>query len=394
MSNKAKWNYTGVVISDIHFGAIDAEQLKEELMEEFIYHLSGMNKIDFIIIDGDYFDHKLYMNESSSRYAIEIMDEIVEIAMRDNSPIRIVYGTESHEVSQYNIFSVYENNPDLDFKVIRTVQEEELLKDLNVLYIPEEFVYDKKEYYKDYFNNDDKYDYIFGHGVINEVMTQASRNLSKKDTNRKKVPVFTTSELSKICKGQVYFGHYHINTNIDDKIFYVGSFTRWQHGEEEEKGFYELECDVKSEKYSNKFIINTLAKKYCTRTFSYTDMNIDTQEELYKMLNTTEKLCEINDIENVRYIFNIPEDHPNPEFLIKVLNERYKFNDKVKLQITNGYVDKQRKINKEKLNESLSEYPMIFDKSYPLEDKLVYFIKKKWDRDIDTEKVKKYLYDE
>ena len=120
-------------------------------------------------------------------------------------------------------------------------------------------------------------------------------------------------------------------------------------------------------------------------------MNIDTQEELYKMLNTTEKLCEINDIENVRYIFNIPEDHPNPEFLIKVLNERYKFNDKVKLQITNGYVDKQRKINKEKLNESLSEYPMIFDKSYPLEDKLVYFIKKKWDRDIDTEKVKKYL---
>ena len=78
MSNKAKWNYTGVVISDIHFGAIDAEQLKEELMEEFIYHLSRMNKIDFIIIDGDYFDHKLYMNESSSRYAIEIMDEIVE----------------------------------------------------------------------------------------------------------------------------------------------------------------------------------------------------------------------------------------------------------------------------------------------------------------------------
>ena len=37
---------------------------------------------------------------------------------------------------------------------------------------------------------------------------------------------------------------------------------------------------------------------------------------------------------------------------------------------------------------------MIFDKSYPLEDKLVYFIKKKWDRDIDTEKVKKYLYDQ
>ena len=36
---------------------------------------------------------------------------------------------------------------------------------------------------------------------------------------------------------------------------------------------------------------------------------------------------------------------------------------------------------------------MIFDKSAKLEDKIVYFIKKKYDKDISVENTKKYLYE-
>lgn len=384
--------YDGVIISDIHFGVIDSIQLKKELTEVFLYYLENMEKIDFIVITGDYFDHKLYVNDTTSNYALSFMNKLIEISKVYNCPIRIVYGTESHEVNQYNIFSIYENNPEIDFKIIRTVSEEELLKGMKVLYLPEEFIYNKKEYYKDFFNKKDEYDYVFGHGVIQEVMTNAVRNSKEKDSNRKKVPYFTTMELDKICKGQVYFGHYHVNTNIQDKIFYVGSYTRFCHGEEEPKGFYHITCDIDKKKYKQKFIENYLAKKYITYTYGYTDSILNNQDDMIKELDKLDKLNELNENDYVRYIFNIPENHPNPEFVTNVLNERYKYNENVKLKITNGYVEKKKKINKEKLHDALSEYPMIFDKSFSLEDKVVYFIKKKMDKDISIENAKKHLY--
>lgn len=386
--------YNGVTISDIHFGATDSSILLKELSEYFLSYLNRIKKIDFIIITGDYFDHKLYLKEKSSNDALSFMDKIVNISRDNKCPIRLIYGTESHEVDQYKIFSIYEKDDSIDFKIIYKVEEEELLKDLNILYVPEEYVYSKKEYYKYFLSNKDKYDYVFGHGIIQEVMTEASRNSSTKDSSRKKVPVFTTSELINICKGQIYFGHYHINTNIMDKIFYVGSFTRWCYGEEKPKGFYCIKCDTKKREYEQTFIENELAKKFITYTYGYDSSAITSEDLLVEELNKKDKYTEIVNGNNIRYIFNIPENHPNPNFIINVLNERYKFNNNVKVQLSNGYVEKKRKINKTKLNKVMEDYPMIFDKSYKIEDKIVYFIKKKYEYEIDVDIVKKYLFEE
>ena len=387
--------YNGIIISDIHFGVIDSIQLKKELNDVFIYYLTTMKKIDFIVITGDYFDHKIYLNDRISDYAISFMDKIVKIACEHSCPIRIVYGTESHEVNQYNIFNIYENDPKIDFKVIYTAQEEELIQGVNVLYLPEEYIYSKSDYYSKYFKNKDKYDYVFGHGIIQEVMTNACKHIdTKKESKRKKVPIFKSSELAEICKGQVYFGHYHVNTNIADKIFYVGSFTRWMHGEIEEKGFYHTVYDKSKSKYSQKFIENYLAKKYITYVYGYDNDVMNSEEKLIYELNKRDKLIESEDADYVRYVFNIPENHPNPEFVMNVLNERYRFNNNIKFQITNGYVEKKRRINKEKLNEVLESYPMIFDKSVHIEDKIVYFIKRKYEADISIDTVKKILHED
>ena len=385
--------YNGIILSDVHFGAFDPYILKQELENVFIEYLNSMKSIDFIIIDGDYFDHKIYLNDRTSDYALSIMDKIVYYAKIHHCPIRIIYGTESHEVNQYNIFAVYENDYNLDFKIIYTVTEEKLLPDLDVLYIPEEYMYSKSEFYKEYFKNEKKYNYIFGHGVINEVMTMIKRNREEqKEKNQKKVPRFSTAELLKMCKGQVYFGHYHINTNINDKIFYVGSYSRWCFGEEQPKGFYHIQYDTKKEKYSQEFIENTLVKKYTTYTYGYNSAIMESEEKLLQELNQRDKETEYKCSDYVRYVFNIPENHPNPESIINLLNERYKFNDSVKIQVVNGYVEKKKKINKEKLNNVLNEFPMIFDKSVKIEDKIVYFIKKRKNKDIPLEHVKEYLY--
>ena len=383
--------YNGIVISDIHFGVIDPDQLRNELVKSFIYYLENMKKIDFIVITGDYFDHKIYVNDRTSDYALSFMNTLVRIAKAHHCPIRIIYGTESHEVNQYNIFSIYEKDDDIDFKVIYTVQEEELLKDLHVLYLPEEYMYNKKEYYKEYFDNKGKYNYVFGHGIIQEVMTYVTRQ-SNKESTRKKVPHFTTAELDSICKGQVYFGHYHINTSIQDKIFYVGSFSRWIHGEMEPKGFYHITCDLDKEKYKQKFIENTFCKKYITYSYSYSAKAMESEEELLKELDKKDKLIEYENVDNVKFIFNIPENHPNPEFIINILHERYRLQDNIKVDVTNGYVEKKKRINKEKLNDVMLEYAIVFDKSVQLEDKVVYFIKKMWDKEVPLENVKRYLY--
>lgn len=187
--------YNGIIISDIHFGATDILQLKKELTEVFIYYLLNMKKIDFMIIDGDYFDHKIYLNDQVSNFAISFMDKLVSIAKKHKCPIRIVYGTESHEVNQYNIFDMYENSTDIDFKLIYTVQEEELLKDMKVLYIPEEYLFSKSEHYAKFLNKEAEYNYIFGHGVISGLMiTSNTKEISKKKSTRKKVHSFTTNE--------------------------------------------------------------------------------------------------------------------------------------------------------------------------------------------------------
>ena len=120
-----------------------------------------------------------------------------------------MYGTESHECNQYDILSLLKIYDKI--RVIKQVTEEELLPGLNVLYLPEEHILDKKEYYKEFFEEDQKYDYIFGHGIIREAMKEAAVQNDTSSDKRKKVPVFSTAEFRRICKGQTYFGHYHVN---------------------------------------------------------------------------------------------------------------------------------------------------------------------------------------
>ena len=70
--------------------------------------------------------------------------------------IRFIYGTESHECGSYRLFNYHLNNDHVDLKVITTVTEEELFPNINVLYIPEEYVDSKEDHYKEYF--DKRYD--------------------------------------------------------------------------------------------------------------------------------------------------------------------------------------------------------------------------------------------
>lgn len=378
----------GLLFADLHIGAMNVEKQYEEI-ENTIFNSIKKYKPDYIISLGDFFDHKASLNDSLSYYSFLVFTKIISLCEELNitPKIRFVYGTESHEWNQYKIIETYKTN--LDIKVVHYCEEEELFPNFHVLYIPEEHLYNKGEYYNNFLSNTKKYDYIFGHGVIREVMKEAAIINDSATSSRKKVPVFSTGELTYACKGQVYFGHYHINTNINDEVFYCGSFNRWCFGEEEPKGIYYVEKI--NDEYENKFIENTMAEVFKTISFGY-DNNI------FKDINVmNDKLAHIENMINdgifdkVRFEFNIPTTADNPEYLMKIIKDKYRFNNDVKLNIVHGYNDEKKKKNKEEIEKWNIENAPIFDKNKSIEDKVSFFIRLEFKREIKPERVNLYL---
>ena len=378
----------GLVFADLHIGAMNLTQQYREI-ENVLFASIKRYKPDFIISLGDFFDHKASLNDSLSYYSFLVFTKIISICeeIGINPKIRFVYGTESHEWKQYKIIETAKTN--LDIKVIHYCEEEELFPDFNVLYIPEEHIYSKSEYYEKYLSNTKKYDYIFGHGVIREVMKEAALSSDKDESKRKKVPVFSTGELMYACKGQTYFGHYHINTNMNNEVIYCGSLNRWIFGEEDPKGMYYIE--KKNDEYNNEFIENEYAEIYKTIYFGYDSKIFKDMSLLNNKLSQIEDMIKDGVINKVRFEFNIPPDIDNPEYIIKVINDKYKFNSNVKINIVNGYIDEKRKKDKEELDQWNIENAPLLDPNKSIEEKVSYFISVEYKRDITPEKIKIYL---
>lgn len=388
---------SGLLLADLHFGAIDSTQLQTEIHELLEYILKYRTTIDFIIFLGDLFDHKLYLSEPSTRLICSFIGEIAELSKKNSNrkwnmiKIRMIYGTESHECNQYDgIFSTLISNPELDFKIIKTVTDEELFEGVNVLYLPEEYLNVKKsEYYKEFFLKDKFYDYIFGHGVITEIMTMIKKE--KEDfIEHVKSPRFTMGDFKNCCKGKVYFGHYHIHSNIDDFAYYVGSFSRWMHGEEEEKGFMHIFIDGK--KYTEKFIENPYAIKYKTIFFGYDHNIFNGEENFINQIKSLDKMIDLYEEKtHIRLLFNIPENYPNPEFFIRYIREHFRSSKFVTFNFVNGYENKKRMIDKEELNSTIEKYDYIIKKEQPIGTIVSNFIKDKTGKVISPDSVTMYL---
>lgn len=383
--------YHGILLADMHIGAIPCEKLYQQFYEQCIDYMHSLERLDYIIILGDYFDHKFYLNESAGKYAQNMLQDMINV-FKDKSKVKIrfVYGTESHECHQYNTL-LTAKYADMDIKLIRYAEEEELFPEVYVLYLPEEHILDKEEYYKNFFEKDSHYNYIFGHGTIREGMKIAATQIETSSKKRKSVPVFSTAEFHKICKGETYFGHYHMHTDMDD-VYYVGSFSRWEFGQEEPKGFYHVIYDDKKDTYDNEFIVNEQAESYQTIAFGYDNQIFQDHDSLEKVLGRFDDLVNTGAIDHLRFEFNIPEDIDDPEYLINYLNERYKFNKATKLKIVNGYVANKREIQKKEVSEAQEKYAFIFDKNLSLSEKIGRFIYIEYDKHIKTEDIDKYLY--
>lgn len=365
---------------DLHIGSIkDTNYIYSVITEIFDKELQ-YQKTDAVMILGDYFHRLLKVNENYTLLAMDIMSYLVTICKKNKIKVRIIYGTESHDSGQYLLFNEYQKQ--LDFKVIYTVTEEELFPGVNVLYIPEEYMYSKEEHYKDYLYSGKHYDYIFGHGVIVEGMPMVQ--FSKQSSEEKHVPYFKSGELAKVSK-ICLFNHYHVHTDLGDGVYYIGSLFRDSFGEEEAKVYAIINGSELV------FVENREAYLFKTYEFKEDDNVYQSKEALVATIKDIK--VEHADIFSgerygrIRLKFNLPHDIDDSfkENLRNIL-----INDK-----NISILLKESNIDLDEIKETLeTEYDFILDASLDITDKIHQYIQKKYDVELTMDELIHYIKDD
>jgi DNA repair exonuclease SbcCD nuclease subunit len=375
--------YIGSIIADIHGGAIPPNILLEELKKKYLDELRKLSILDFVIIAGDLFDTKISLNSEHTKIIFTFIHLLMDICIEKGAKLRIIKGTESHDNKQLELFNFM--NTECDMKIITEVTSEMLFENMKVLYIPEEYMNDYKEYYKDYFN--DKYDMIFGHGLVEEVAFAAKLQTSEMTMSR--APIFKSSDLLNISHGPIFFGHIHKKQIIGDRFYYTGSFSVWTFGEEESKGSYLVSYSPISHNYEIDFIENTMARKYVT-------MIIDEKSNIYKQedcdIDYILKLVDSIPADKIRLIFNIPESYTNFKLLNTLVRDTFSKTSNIKIVMNNKKNDVKNIVNMERVKALINTYDFIYNRKLPLEDKIVKYIKIRSNVDISVSDMRDMLY--
>lgn len=368
--------YKGLVIADIHAGVTPVNQFTAEIFQ-LIHRIDNTeDKLDYLVIAGDYFDRQMYISDCKGYTALQILTRIIISCKNNKIKLRIVYGTESHEVNQYEALKSFEDG--IYYRVIRHVEEEELFKDFHVLYLPEELLSDFT-CYDPFFSKHKYYDYVFGHGIIHESMKMASLASSKQSlpTNEK---IYHVEELSYICKGMVIFGHYHIFNKINN-VYYVGSYSRFKFGEEDDKGWMETSYDEEEDSYDMTFIVNTLAPKYDTVVLDASDTEILSKELSTLLTNMKENH------HHYKIKIGVGTDVEENAMIYDTIHEYKNHYQDIQFDVT---LEDKSKITKEEVESSIEdEFPILFDPNIKEEEKLSYFTKHVFHNEVPVEFITK-----
>lgn len=268
-------------IADIHFGFMSTATLKlyDNLKKYFIGWLKENSPdVNIIAICGDLFHLKLSLTSNEAIYAVRFVQDLRQEF--PNSRIILVKGTRAHDLNQLDVFNsmISEN-----FKIYNTVEEDYYTDEFKYLVIPEEYYPDKSVYDK-YLKSNEKYDWVFFHGMFSFAGSYALMT-----GNKFNKICFTSSEFDNVVYGKVVGGHIHMPIE-EGKVEYCSSFERWKHGEEDKKGFRYHEYDTKTKKVlKDLFVENKGANVY--KTISFKEFDCDNLQNLVKQINAKQEGC-------------------------------------------------------------------------------------------------------
>lgn len=357
--------YRGICLSDLHFGhpSLTNDKMFLQTLIKVLDDESSLG-LDFIFICGDLFDRKLVLSDQATSQLTSFLKKLAIISS-NGCPIRMIYGTQSHECNQYSgIFKLFDDG--CDIIVYQHVHTEEVLKDLVVTFIPEEYTNIRYPvFYKEQLEN--IADIGIYHGDIDGISNKIFHdNRMYEDIKYSKVVSLESEFLSQMAR-YVYSGHYHIASSIRDNVKYIGSFWRWQQGEDQDKGYYRL-------------TYNTLSK-ICTDEF------ISSNAPIFHTMIVDES----NPIENVKQYL---KSHENTgKISVKVVFDSIDDFQRIKSELQ--AMDKGIKISPIYIGSISSDHQhskYIFDASLSLSGKIAMFIQENNNYTIPEDKIQHYIY--
>ena len=322
-------------IADVHIGnkSISWKEYKYQIKKGIIEWLERMAYLDMIVLCGDTLHCQISMNSDYASVFFWFIDKLVKIAKKKNAVIRIIKGTRSHDLDQLDTIKVYENDPDVDLKVIDDYMIE-TIDGMNYAYIAENYIDQPvKEYYSDIFDKPKNYfDIIFGHLTIEQCQftEQNSENLNTQ------APIFKLKDFYKVSNLTIC-GHIHTPMNFNDKFFYVGSALRTCHGEEHDKGWNVVTYLPKNKLYRVDKIVNEYLLNFST-------------------LEISNRFIEKNDVDHiVEYVENFIEKNNIDRLSLKIICID-KDDTTVKIELLKKYFAKNNNIT--------TQFKIMSEKSY------------------------------
>jgi hypothetical protein len=353
--------------ADLHIGVPNTSSQEIcSCLEEMI------TSSDKVVLAGDTLNSKNQTTSDNVTILLDIFDYITPMIASANKSIDIIYGTNSHDsYPQLQILNPYTKR--MKLRIISKVTEMRC-GNTSILYIPEEIIQDKFEYYKDTLYSGKKYDYIFGHGVILEGMTMVKENST---TKMRTTPKFRVQELKDAVKYYALFGHYHEQW-FDGNVGYCGSLSRFHHGEPKPKGWWLLDGN-KIEFHENQWCPSFTEKTIVCSEY--------TVEDLHTLISNTiriwtEKKKDRDKIKFTCFLNKAAPESSSQSEIIKSLCRGEGISYTIK-DTTLKVVDTN--------DEVMEKYYFIFDRSIPMLDTINKFNDMKFDSPLDQDLLKHYL---
>ena len=249
--------YNIVSIADIHWGAMDPDEMYNNL-QYFLDFIKMRGDIDLVVICGDYFDYRLTLNSKAALKALRWFDELYNTCINSGvKRLRMIRGTKEHDNDQLE--AIHPRETGEFFKKFYVTTTEETLPDLNCIYCPDETLnlHEYEKLYMDQMMSIHDIGFFHGNFDIKLPKLVINQNLESE------IPsiIYFKDYWSKFINGPMIAGHWHVFTD-SDPLIYIGSYDRWIFGEEEDKGFLFTQYNTEDHSYYWKHIVNPFAKKY------------------------------------------------------------------------------------------------------------------------------------
>ena len=383
-------------IGDIHFRDQSALALYNELRTYCLDILdSNREQLHLVNILGDLCHNKLHFGGVGAYYAATFINDLLDILQ--GKPLRIIVGTRTHDYHQPLFFRhLQDRNVRVYDRPVVEVMENlapDQPRDFYALYIPEEYPVDWREYYSQWLAEPEEtyYDAIFMHGMM-DYCSHSSQIAESEDS----IPSSVVWPVKFLQERAVFTMAGHVHTpHIEGNTAYTGSFSRWCHGEEEDKGWRWLEYtlhDDGSSSYEMEHVVNEAAPLYVT--VPYSECRHETAEQT---VTTIQRYMLEHNIRNLRVSVNV---EPTAEVMgeLSVLREHFAAGTDYNVSIDRKSWNKKKpsknvdpQTGGDVLTEEQQRLIEISGSERPIAEKIQQWVRLKRELDVDAKTVNKVI---